>query len=575
MTPRRQDVRSPRFVVRVLTASFATVALVLGAVFTVLILHTRALVERNVVDNLRGGQRQLALLERERQQSAALQARVITENSSLKAALDVYQGEIALARDENAEALVLQTVQNEVDKIAAVLSFDVVAVVGVSGQVVVSAGPASATWPRGAELHLSANARDAVDETIVRRGDRIFRATVAPVRFEGDAIGALILGRTIDAGYVAQLSRIAGTSVAVSLDHALVATTLPEPRHGEFVTALRHGLSNEGSITMAGERHAYLRLQRVGRASFYAIDSVSAATAVVSKAALPKLAGIALGGLALCLLASLRLARAVSAPIDTLSREIAAMADAHTTARLASSPRSSREIETLGATFDRLVHSLQEARAETDAAYLGAIRALAAALDARDAYTAGHSERVSAVSVAIGKQMKLEEAELEILRLGALLHDIGKIGISDAILAKAGTLTDEEFEVIKGHPMLGAQILRTVAFLEPHLPIVELHHEQPDGHGYPYGLQGEQIPVLARIVHVADAFDAMTTARAYRDGRPPAEALTELWRYAGTQFDLASVQGLSAALPDLLSSLPGSETGSPKLSDVRPFRRRA
>ncbi len=122
MTPRRQDVRSPRFVVRVLTASFATVALVLGAVCTVLILHTRALVERNVVDNLRAGQRQSALLERERQQSAALQARVITENSSLKAAFDVYQGEIALARDENAEALVLQTVQNEVDKIAAVLS---------------------------------------------------------------------------------------------------------------------------------------------------------------------------------------------------------------------------------------------------------------------------------------------------------------------------------------------------------------------------------------------------------------------------------------------------------------------
>ena len=116
--------------------------------------------------------------------------------------------------------------------------------------------------------------------------------------------------------------------------------------------------------------------------------------------------------------------------------------------------------------------------------------------------------------------MQISDSEIEVLRLGALLHDIGKIGISDNILGKAGALTDDEYEIIKSHPVLGAQILRTVAFLEPHLPIVELHHEQPDGLGYPHGLKGEQVPLLARIVHVADAFDAMTTARAYRAGRP-------------------------------------------------------
>jgi putative nucleotidyltransferase with HDIG domain len=566
--------RSPRFVVRVLTATFTTAALLLTAVFTVLILHTRSVVQRSVVDNLRAGQRQLALLERERQNAAALQARVVTEHSSLKAALDVYQGESAYTRDAAAESLALETVQREVNKVASVLSFDVVAVVGSNRRIVASAGPGAAAWPQGAEPRIVARAGAEADEIIVELGGQIFRATVAPIRFEAQTVGDLILGRALDDDYAAQLARVAGTTVAVVLDDAVITSTMAEPRRHAFMTALGRGLAEEGTLSIAGERHAYLRLQRVGHASFYAIDSVSDATSRVSQSALPILAAIALGGLALCLLASVRLARAVSAPIDHLSREIAAMADAHTTGRLEAGPRSSREIETLAATFDRLLQSLQQARAETDAAYVGAIRALAAALDARDTYTAGHSERVSTLAVAIGRQMGLDETELDVLRLGALLHDIGKIGISDAILSKAGALTDEEFEVIKGHPLLGAQILRTVDFLEPHLPIVELHHEQPDGHGYPYGLRGEQIPVLARIVHVADAFDAMTTARAYRVGRPASEALTELWRHAGTQFDLASVQGLSAALPDLLGTMVAADPDTPR-ADVRPFRRRA
>jgi putative nucleotidyltransferase with HDIG domain len=169
--------------------------------------------------------------------------------------------------------------------------------------------------------------------------------------------------------------------------------------------------------------------------------------------------------------------------------------------------------------------------------------------------------------------MHLSDADIEVLRLGALLHDIGKIGIGDNILGKAGALTDEEYEIIKSHPVLGAQILRTVAFLEPHMPIVELHHEQPDGLGYPHGLKGDQIPILPRIVHVADAFDAMTTARAYRAGRPAADALAVLWRHAGTQFDLDAVRGLSAALPEFLHGLPTREERVP--AEVVPLRREA
>ena len=134
------------------------------------------------------------------------------------------------------------------------------------------------------------------------------------------------------------------------------------------------------------------------------------------------------------------------------------------------------------------------------------------------------------------------------LRLGALLHDVGKIGVPDDVLRKRGRLTPEEWEAIKAHPTAGARILQSMPFLARHIPIVELHHERPDGRGYPYGLAGDAIPLPARIVHVADAFDAMTSARAYRPARLPVEALDELRRGAGTDFDPDAVDALIAAL---------------------------
>jgi putative nucleotidyltransferase with HDIG domain len=214
---------------------------------------------------------------------------------------------------------------------------------------------------------------------------------------------------------------------------------------------------------------------------------------------------------------------------------------------------SSRELDVLTTTFNELMASVAKAEEQTQAAYMGAIRALATALDARDPYTAGHSDRVSVLSVAIGRTLGLPEDELEIIRLGALLHDIGKIGVPDAVLLKPGSLTNIEFDIIKQHPAAGARILRSVPFLLPHIPIVELHHERPDGRGYPHGLRGDDIPMAARIVHVADAYDAITTKRAYRGARSSGEALHELWRFAGTQFHAEVVGALATAIPGVVS----------------------
>ena len=136
--------------------------------------------------------------------------------------------------------------------------------------------------------------------------------------------------------------------------------------------------------------------------------------------------------------------------------------------------------------------------------------------------------------------MDLAETQVDVIRLGALLHDIGKIGVADEILRKPGPLTAQEFEQIKRHPALGARILQQVPFLAAHLPIVELHHERPDGHGYPFGLRADEIPVDARIVHVADAFDAMTSARAYRPGRPASAALVRTATPCRTRSSIAT-----------------------------------
>ena len=259
------------------------------------------------------------------------------------------------------------------------------------------------------------------------------------------------------------------------------------------------------------------------------------------------------GAMGFALLGSVTLARLLSQPIGQLSTSLARMAASHDVNSRLPLTGSSREIDALTETFNELMASVALAEAQTEAAYTGAIRALATALDARDPYTAGHSDRVSVLSVAIGRTLTLSADDLEVLRLGALLHDIGKIGVPDDVLRKPGALTDAEFDAIKQHPVLGARILRSVPFLARHIPIVELHHERPDGRGYPTGLRGDDIPLAARIVHVADAYDAMTSARAYRGARPSGDALRELWRCAGTEFHAEIVGALVTALPGVTS----------------------
>jgi putative nucleotidyltransferase with HDIG domain len=185
-----------------------------------------------------------------------------------------------------------------------------------------------------------------------------------------------------------------------------------------------------------------------------------------------------------------------------------------------------------------------EAMERLKGAYDGTLSSLVAALDARDSETRGHSERVAELTLAIAEGMGMERdsAEWQDIRWGALLHDVGKIGVPDGVLRKPGALTDTEWTLMRNHPTAGYEILKGVEFLGRAVEIVYTHHERYDGRGYPRGLQGEEIPFGARIFAVADAFDAMTSDRPYRAAMAPADALGELLRNSGSQFDPQAVE---------------------------------
>jgi putative nucleotidyltransferase with HDIG domain len=158
-------------------------------------------------------------------------------------------------------------------------------------------------------------------------------------------------------------------------------------------------------------------------------------------------------------------------------------------------------------------------------------------LEQRDSYTAGHSRRVTEIALAIAARLELPEEDVKTLRLAGMIHDVGKIGIEDTILRKPGRLTDEEYAAIRTHPERGVQIIEPLDFLKDALPIVRHHHECYDGSGYPAGLKGEAIPQGARIVAIADTYDAITSSRAYRRARGQEAALAEIVRCSGSQFD--------------------------------------
>ncbi len=293
------------------------------------------------------------------------------------------------------------------------------------------------------------------------------------------------------------------------------------------------------SISPVGDPPWGVLVERDRHVAFASVDRMVRDTVVWS--------AVCLAG---ALLLGLLFARRLSQPIAQLAESTRAVTEGQygTSVEVA----GTAEIADLSENFNRMSESIrdafekvQKAARENQELFLASIRALAAAIDAKDPYTRGHSERVARYATAIAKELGLPADEVRKTRLSALLHDVGKIGIDDRIIRKPTALTDDEFELMKAHPVKGAAIMEAIPQMADIIPGMKYHHEKWEGGGYPDGLKGEQIPLQARIVAVADAFDAMTTTRPYQKAMEVSYVLERLRDMSGKRFDGVCVDALA------------------------------
>src|SRR5438477_7770662 len=410
-------------------------------------------------------------------------------------------------------------------------------------------------------------------QTLVEGSGKSARTVVlvsSPVMYGGRFLG--MIGSVVDLQFLIrrleEVSRAGLTPYVVDAQGRLVAATHASYATGQDMKHLEivRNFVDEGSKAQLAATKEFTIQE--GKESIEMLGTYSPVTSldwavVVQKPRLEAYRGVfemqhtarllALLAVLASIMVSFYAARRIANPLKVLTESSRAIARGDFSKRV--ELRSRTEIGELADTFNmmseelqRFVEDLQRAAEENRALFMGSIQMLAGAVDEKDPYTRGHSERVTRYSLLIAREMGLDDEFLEILRISAQLHDVGKIGIEDHILKKPGALTPEEFEIMKTHTTKGANILRPVSQLKEMLPGIELHHEALDGRGYPYGLQGDQIPLLARVIAVADTFDALTTNRPYQRAHEPQEALKIIQGLVGKRLDPLAVAALIAVL---------------------------
>ncbi len=294
------------------------------------------------------------------------------------------------------------------------------------------------------------------------------------------------------------------------------------------------------NVNMLGS-YATAELDKNSRLGVIAIQDESAALGSVTDMRQQTLL-ISMVAALLTLLIGFFFAKKLTQPVQELAVGAHRIASGDFSQRI--NVRSRTELGHLGDSFnlmtDQLEHyitDLQQSAAENRELFLGTVKGMAAAIDGKDPYTRGHSERVSRMSVAIAQRLGLSDDECEKIRISALLHDVGKIAIDDNILKKPAALTDDEFVIMKQHPQKGYKIMSQIRAMKEFLPGMYMHHEMVNGQGYPQGLKGDEIPLMAKIVAVADTFDAMTTDRPYQQAMKFEDAIMRIQSFVGTRYD--------------------------------------
>ena len=522
-----------RFATRTFLSSFIPFAVLLAISFWAI----RASVMETVRDGLRASVRdnQVALA-REQSRNEGRNRKLlegIGENPSLKAGLQL------LAAESGASEQARNTVQDQLSEICDSLSFDFMMVSGVRGE------PLAAVV-RYAEGFAPVNLTrlHPPEQGFFSADGRLYEVTSVPIHEAGTQVATLTMGGRFD------ISRF-GVPAVLLQKGTVIAAQMRDLAPAQIESALA-GCSVVADCELRIEGQQYLSLP-LGRPtvkgddgyslrSLQNVDAASAPLQIVLRRLFLVAGFIALAAmLGISALSS----RSIAQPLVDVVTHLRLSAATGELPEFPESRGGAQEIRDLTQGFNNAAKAVRESRERLTRAYVQFVGSLAQALDARDAYTAGHSRRVSEYSCAIAKAMNLGEDHLEIIRVGALLHDLGKIGISDLVLQKPGRLTPEENELIRQHPVIGKRILENVQGLEAYLGIVELHHENLNGTGYPHGLKGEETPLYARIVKVADAYDAMTSDRPYRRGKSHAEALAVLRSVSGSEMDPTVVEAFA------------------------------
>ena len=373
---------------------------------------------------------------------------------------------------------------------------------------------------------------------------------VGAVRTSGGRIvGAVLVGQAL-----AQIAAGIQDSVFYDLSGARLASALTSPPVVSDAVVKRLSPQNTVPVNHTEGGHTYSALfstwtMRGIQFGFLAVQLK--ADALVSAAAQLRLilTLVFTGAALLTLLVGTVTASLLTRPIDLLVRSMRAVSagDLQHRARVASRD----EIGYLARTFNEMTASLEEKTAALEETTFASMEALARAIDARDSSTFGHSARVAAISLEIADEMHLPIKDREALRRGALLHDIGKIGVEDRVLRKTGPLSAAEADDMREHPRIGHDMLKGLRFLQPSLPGVLYHHERWDGTGYPTGLRGTAIPLAVRILSVADVFDALTSDRPYRQGLSSDAVIAAIRAESGLQFDPDVVTAFLARRPGI------------------------
>lgn len=545
-----------RFATRTFLWSFLPIAFLLPASFWTI----QTLTLSSVRDELRSSLRRSQIANAQVRAKSELQnsrfLRIVGDNAPLKAGLQLIASD---PRDADAR----RTVEDQLTEICENLGFDFLLVSNADGQPLVGViGNDQLSGGVTSHEHRSIVSMDIHRLRPPKRGfyttgSLTYQVTSVPVNQAEESIGILSVGERFD---FTDFS----TPAVLTKNGRVLKFSVPETSASQLELALKSCRDqSECNIRLANQTYLSLPMDSIYFGDGYVLRSlqnVDSASGSVQSILRKVFLAAGITGLLAALLLSVLSARSIVRPISTLISKLRESVKTGILPRFEPRRTPILEIGELMESFNRAAASIQDGEDNLRRAYVEFVGSLANALDARDRYTAGHSQRVSDSACEIAEAMNLPAGQIGEIRIGALLHDIGKIGIEDAVLQKTGKLTPEEFSLIQQHPTIGKRILEGVHGFHSYLPIVELHHENWDGSGYPLGLSGDSVPLNARIVHVVDAYDAMTSDRPYRRGMSHAKAVTILEKFAGSQFDPA-VADVFAQLIRAKHSIPRDDKG--------------